>query len=105
MSKRPNLAAALHDAGARPAQGQTPAAALALVESAEAVAVDAVPASKAVTSRAPSRAGQRAVTLYVKPEAHKQLRLLAVDAGSSVQDLMTEALNDLFRKHGRTLIA
>ena len=100
MSKRPNLAAALHDAGARPAQAQTPAAALALVEA---------PVTPAATSagpaRAPSRVGQRAVTLYVKPEAHKQLRLLAVDTGASVQDLMTEALNDLLRKHGRTLIA
>jgi hypothetical protein len=105
MSKRPNLAAALHDAGARPAQGQNPAAALALVEATVAAPVDGAPVAKAPAGRAPSRAGQRAVTLYVRPEAHKQLRLLAVDAGSSVQDLMTEALNDLFRKHGRTLIA
>lgn len=104
MSKRPNLAAALHDAGARPAQGQSTAAALALVDPPVAAPQDAAPTVKAST-RAPSRTGQRAVTLYVKPEAHKQLRLLAVNAGSSVQDLMTEALNDLFRKHGRTLIA
>lgn len=104
MSKRPNLAAALHDAGARPAQGQSPTATLALVDPPAVFPQDSASASKAST-RAPSRTGQRAVTLYVKPEAHKQLRLLAVDAGSSVQDLMTEALNDLFRKHGRTLIA
>jgi hypothetical protein len=104
MSKRPNLAAALHDAGARPAQGQSPAAPLALVESPAPVPVTSAPIS-ATGARAPSRIGQRAVTLYVKPEAHKQLRLLAVDSGMSVQDLMTEALNDLFRKHGRTLIA
>ncbi len=104
MSKRPNLAAALHDAGARPAQGQSPVAALALVDPPAAAPQDVAPATKA-SSRPPSRTGQRAVTLYVKPEAHKQLRLMAVDAGSSVQDLMTEALNDLFRKHGRTLIA
>ena len=100
MSKRPNLAAALHDAGARPAQGQTSAAVVALVEP-SAVA----PRAAASTTRPPSREGQRAVTVYVKPEAHKQLRLLAVDTGASVQDLMTEALNDLFRKHGRSLIA
>ena len=97
MTKRQNLAAALHDAGAKPALAQVPAA----------VHLDeAVPSPlRAVTARAPSRNGQRAVTLYVKPEAHKQLRLLGLEHGTSVQDLMTEALNDLFRKHGRSLIA
>ncbi len=96
MSKRPNLAAALHDAGAKPAL-----APVAVVASP--LAPEASPRGSA--GKAPSRAGQRAVTLYVKPEAHKQLRLLGLEQGASVQDLMTEALNDLFRKHGRSLIA
>lgn len=96
MSKRPNLAAALHDAGAKPA----------LAPVAVAVA-QPVPESspRGSAGKAPSRTGQRAVTLYVKPEAHKQLRLLGLEQGTSVQELMTEALNDLFRKHGRSLIA
>lgn len=99
MSKRQNLAAALHDAGAKPALAQVPAAVS---------PVEAAPPQQqraAASSKAPSRTGQRAVTLYVKPEAHKQLRLLGLEKGASVQDLMTEALNDLFRKHGRSLIA
>jgi hypothetical protein len=97
MSKRPNLAAALHEAGAKPAQLQTPAAVTKL-EPAK------TPPRTGASVRAPSREGQRAVTLYVKPEAHKQLRLLGVEQGLSVQELMTEALNDLFRKHGRSQI-
>lgn len=97
MSKRPNLAAALHDAGAKPA--------LSAVHAAAAVSKAEPEPESSTTARAPSRTGLRAVTCYVKPEAHKQLRMLGLEKGSSVQDLMTEALNDLFRKHGRTLIA
>lgn len=95
MSKRANLAAALHDAGAKPAQMPPPAV----------VVPETSAAGQGASMRPPSRTGQRAVTVYVKPEAHKQLRLLAVEQGGSIQDLMTEALNDLFRKHQRSQIA
>jgi hypothetical protein len=100
MKKRTNLAAALHDAGAKPAQQACVAPILPEPKPAH------VPlTATAGTLRPPSREGQRAVTLYVKPEAHKQLRLLGVEQGISVQDLMTEALNGLFQKHGKSLIA
>lgn len=93
MSKRANLANALHDAGAKPVQD---------------LPIDPSPAradEKEKSLVAPSRIGQRVVTFYVKPEAHKQLRLLGIEQGNSVQELMTEALNDLFRKHSRSRIA
>ena len=96
MSKRPNLAAALHEAGAKPAQAQQSTA----VVPTESAQVEI----RSTGGRAPSREGQRAVTLYVRPEAHKQLRILAIENGASIQDLMSEALNDLFRKHGRSRI-
>lgn len=96
MTKRANLAAALHDAGAKPAQMPPPA---------PVVIPEVAAAGQGAATRPPSRTGQRAVTVYVKPEAHKQLRLLGLEQGASVQELMTEALNDLFRKHGRSLIA
>jgi predicted HicB family RNase H-like nuclease len=98
MNKRANLNAALHDAGAVAKPAQAVAAA---VQSEPRPAL----ASVTATVRPPSREGQRAVTLYVKPEAHKQLRLLGVEQGVSVQELMTEALNALFKKHGKSLIA
>ncbi len=95
MTKRANLAAALHDAGAKPTQ-----------QASAVVQAEPKPALEIVgMSRPPSREGQRAVTLYVKPEAHKQLRLLSVEQGVSVQELMREALNGLFQKHGKSLIA
>lgn len=107
MSKRPNLAAALHDAGARPALGQsTPPATIAEVTTLPAHQQEPpAPAERRVTVRPPSREGLRAVTVYVKPEVHKQLRMLGIDTGDSVQELMIQALNDLFHKHGRSRIA
>ena len=39
------------------------------------------------------------------PAAHRQLRMLALEQSRSVQDLMTEATNDLFQKLGKARIA
>ena len=96
MAKRANLAAALHEAGAKPSVSAVttlPAA------------MEMAPIKSEVVVRPASREGQRAVTVYVNPDAHKQLRLLSVEAGVSVQDLMTEAMNGLFQKRGRAQIA
>lgn len=57
------------------------------------------------TTRAPSRVGKRNVSAYINATAAKQLRLLAVELDRSTQGLVEEALNDLFRKHGRSAIA
>ena len=55
--------------------------------------------------RAPSRRGRRAVTMYVDNSAHFQLRLIALEQGTSVQKLAIEAFNDLFQKLGKPRIA
>jgi len=57
------------------------------------------------TTRSPSRIGKRNVSAYVEPAAAKQLRMLAVELDTSTQALVHEALNDLFRKHGKSAIA
>lgn len=54
---------------------------------------------------APSRRGKRMVSAYFRAEAVKQLHLLAVEREATIQDLVAEALNDLFRKHGKSAIA
>lgn len=56
-------------------------------------------------SRAPSRRGKKAIGGYFDPLASKQLRKLGLDRDVSVQDLLQEALNDLFEKHGLSRIA
>jgi hypothetical protein len=50
--------------------------------------------------RAPARQGKKAVAFWVSPDASMQLRMAGVSTGRSVQDIMVEALDDWFRKHG-----
>jgi hypothetical protein len=51
------------------------------------------------SARPPSREGKRVLTVYLKPEAWKQLRMLSVNLESSTQALGEEAVNLLFEKH------
>ena len=53
----------------------------------------------------PSRAGKKAATVYLDSAAHRQLRVLALEEGSSTQQLLTEAVNDLFQARGKARIA
>lgn len=77
-------------------------------EPAPVVALPASPstANTARTSpRSQSRIGKRNVSAYVNPVAAKQLRLLGAEHDRSTQALVEEALNDLFRKYGKSAIA
>lgn len=58
------------------------------------------PAPKSAYFR-PSREGKANVTGYFPPAVKKQLRILAADRDTTIQDLLAEALNDLFAKHGK----
>lgn len=50
--------------------------------------------------------GGRKAKLFQLPEsAKKQLAILAIESGKTQQALLTEALNDLFRKYGKPEIA
>ncbi|WP_253203976.1 ribbon-helix-helix domain-containing protein [Methylosinus sp. KRF6] len=49
---------------------------------------------------AATREGMKRITVAVAPDEHKKLKRLAVDAGRSIEDLMREALADLFAKQG-----
>ena len=53
----------------------------------------------------PGRAGKSNVTGYFPPAVKRQLRILAAEQGTTIQDLLGEALNDLFAKHGKPEIA
>jgi hypothetical protein len=56
-------------------------------------------------ARPPSREGKRVLSVYLKPEAWKQLRMLSVNLESSTQTLGEEAINLLFEKHRLNRIA
>ena len=51
------------------------------------------------------RAGKSNVTGYFPPEVKKQLRLLAAEHDTTIQNLLAEALNDLFAKNGKPELA
>jgi hypothetical protein len=53
------------------------------------------------SSTAPSRVGKRGVTFYLEPSAFKELRALSVDEETTLQALMIEATNLLFKSRGR----
>jgi hypothetical protein len=59
----------------------------------------------AAMTTAPSREGKRAITGFFDPAVSKQLRTIAVNRDSTVQDLLGEALNDLFEKYKHARLA
>jgi len=93
MAKRPDLRQALKPRNEAPALAPAPQQ-------------DNASAStpKSVHFR-PSREGKSNVTGYFPPAVKKQLRILAADRDTTIQDLLAEALNDLFAKYGKPEIA
>jgi hypothetical protein len=53
----------------------------------------------------PSREGKATVSGYYPREVRKQLRSMAADKETTIEDLLAEALNDLFAKYQRPEIA
>ncbi len=63
------------------------------------------PPESAAPYVAPSRVGMKAKTFFLNPSAMRQLKQLALDQGTSEQDILVQALNDMFRKHGKPEVA
>ncbi len=84
MSKTNSLQEALNQHGSRKAH----------VEEAPPVATITTAAS-----RPSSRAGQSNVSAYLHPDYQTSLRLVHARTGRKKQDLIAEALNDLFAKY------
>jgi hypothetical protein len=57
-------------------------------------------------SRIPSRRGKKTIAGFFDPAVSRQLKQIALEEeGSSVQELLREAINDLFEKRGKSRIA
>lgn len=55
---------------------------------------------------AATRAGKKKATASLSTAAHRQLKALALEQeGGTLERLLTEAINDLFRKYGKEPIA
>jgi hypothetical protein len=52
-----------------------------------------------------SREGRQFIAGHILPEAAKQFKLLAVQQDKTTQDMLIEAINDLFAKNGLSRIA
>ena len=96
MSKRPNLAAIAAAAGSTRRAIDTPPPAYP-------VEVAAEPANRAMPPR--TRVGTKQVAAHFPEDVAWQLRALAVDRKTTVQNLLAEALNDLFAKYGKPEVA
>ena len=53
----------------------------------------------------PSRVGKKPVTGFFEPEVSRQIKKVALDKDKTMQELLQEALNDLFRKYDLPPIA
>lgn len=84
MAKKPSLTDALNTAGKTTQQETLPE------KSPEPI----------VTKGSGSRAGKRLIAGHFDPAVHRQLKQLSVNENMSIQDLLAEALDDLFQKHG-----
>ncbi len=49
---------------------------------------------------AATRQGMKRINFPADPEDHRRLKRLSADTDRSIEDLMREALRDLFAKHG-----
>lgn len=100
MSKKPSFA----NLGARlaPKAIAAPAAEpLAMMETAAQAEAMATKPTKAKSQ--PD--GRRGILVRARPEAWKALKLVALDREVTLQDVMTEAINDVLAKHGRPPVA
>lgn len=92
MSKRPNLAAVAAAAGS--------------TRRAEIASFPAIKTVSETSERvAKTRVGTKQIAAHFPEDVAWQLRGLAVECKTTVQNLMAEALNDLFAKYGKPEVA
>lgn len=63
--------------------------------------------TEAAGNSAPARQadGRKGILVRARPEAWKALKLVALDRERTLQDVMTEAINDVLTKHGKPPVA
>ena len=57
------------------------------------------------TPQQKSRAHKVQIPVYVTSEVRKQLKMLCAETGRTQENLLKEAINDLFKKHDKPAIA
>lgn len=110
QKQKPDLMAALASAGgstrrkaAAPLKAKP--AAQHKEEPAEAQAKTETDEAAAAFAQTGARAGTAPITGHFPKQVRDQLKILAIERGSTLQNLMAEAYNDLFAKYGKPEIA
>ena len=102
MSKKPSFA----NLGSRLAPKPAPAPADGGDEAQEVGETAGAPDPATAPARAKHQPdGRRGILVRARPEAWKALKLVALDGERTLQDVMTEAINDMLSKHGRPPVA
>lgn len=69
------------------------------------VAVDVETTPKPSAMVPPSRQGKKIISGHFDKDVHRQLKLLALEKETSIQDLLSQALNALFERNDKPPIA
>lgn len=99
MSKKPSFA----NLGTRLAQKT--AAASSMQSSEEAQTLPDRTAQDDTIRRLRQPDGRRGILVRARPEAWKALKQVALDGERTLQDVMTEAINDILTKNGKSPVA
>lgn len=89
MSKRPSLSDALRQASGK----------------AEPPRPELTPMATIKATATPGRHGKKTIAGFFDPAVSRQLKHIALEEGSNLQELLREAINDLFEKRGKSRIA
>lgn len=60
---------------------------------------------KPTTAVPPSRQGKKMISGHFDKDVHRQLKMLAIEKDTSIQNLLSEALNALFERNNKPPIA
>ena len=93
MKKKPTLSSALLAATVR-TLGPSPS-----------VLTGEMPSQSHPVPVSPGREGKKAIAGFFDPAVSRQLKQIGLERDMGVQDMLREALNDLFEKYGRARIA
>ena len=76
---------------------------VAILPGAGGVTVETTP--KPTATVPPSRQGKKMISGHFDKDVHRQLKILAIEKDTSIQNLLSEALNALFERNNKPPIA
>ena len=76
---------------------------LAILSGKSEVAIGTTP--KPTSTVPPSRQGKKMISGHFDKDVHRQLKMLALEKDTSIQSLLSEALNALFERNNKPPIA